>query len=45
MPGREVIEDGDLVAGVQERLDRNGSDIAGAAGHENAHSAAPFAVE
>ena len=35
MPGRQVIEDDDLVAGGEERLDRHRADIAGAAGDQD----------
>ena len=35
MPGRQVVEDDDLVAGGEERLDRHRADIAGAAGDQD----------
>ena len=37
MAGRQVVEDDDLVAGLDEALDRDRADIAGAAGHQDAH--------
>ena len=36
VPGRQVVEDDDLVAGGEERLDRDRADVAGAAGDEDA---------
>jgi hypothetical protein len=34
---RKIIEDKDVVAGVDERLDRDRADIPGPAGDKNAH--------
>ncbi len=37
VPSRKVVEDRDLVPGLDETLDRDGTDIAGAASDQNAH--------
>ena len=35
MPGRQVVEHDDVVAGRQERFDRDRPDVASPAGHED----------
>jgi hypothetical protein len=38
--GREVVEHHDALAGIDERMDHVASDIAGAAGNQDAHATA-----
>jgi hypothetical protein len=38
--GREVVEDGDIVAALDQLLDRDAPDVAGAAGDEDPHPGA-----
>ena len=45
MAGREVVEDGDGVAGLQKGFHRDRSDVAGAAGNQDVHSTTPKAAE
>ena len=35
MPGRQVVEHDHVMAGGQERVDRDGADVAGPAGHQD----------
>jgi hypothetical protein len=37
VPLRKVVEDGDMMAGVEELLDADRSDVPGPAGDENLH--------
>ena len=39
VPGRQVVEHGDLGAGVGEQLDHVRADVAGAARHQDLHRA------
>ena len=39
--GRQVVEDNDLVARLEEPLDRDRADVSGSAGYENAHGELP----
>ena len=41
MPAREVVEDDDVMAAVDEALDARGPDVAGAADDENLQSTPP----
>ena len=37
MARRQIVEDNDVVPGLDEPIDRHRADIAGATGYENAH--------
>ena len=43
--GREIVENDDGLAGVEKAESHVAADIAGAAGHQNAHTKAPFWID
>ena len=43
--GREIVENDDGLAGVEQAESHVAADIAGAAGHQNAHTTAPFLID